>query len=132
MPGTEGARQPFFSPDSKSVGFWSPADAEIRRVALGGGSSTSMCRTPSGILYGASWGPGDTIVFAVVRNLYRVAATGGTPQVLTTPDAATGEFEHRWPEILPDGRAVVFTVWGGNFERARIASRSLAPTRSSR
>jgi serine/threonine-protein kinase len=124
MPGTEGARQPFFSHDGKSVGFWSPADAELRRVAVGGGSFTTICKTPSGILYGASWGAGDTIVFGSA-SLFRVSANGGTPEVLTTPNAAAGEFEHRWPEILPDGRTVLFTAWGGGFDRTKINSRSL-------
>jgi serine/threonine-protein kinase len=122
--GTQGARQPFFSPDSKSLGFWASAEGEIRRVALSGGPVSTICKAPSGNLYGASWGPGDTIVFGS-GNLYRVSAAGGTPEVLTTPDAAQGEAEHRWPEILPDGRAVLFTAWGGSLDRSRIAARSL-------
>jgi len=124
IPGTMGARQPFFSPDGKSVGFWSPAEGEIRRVALNGGPVKTVCRSPSGNLYGAAWGLGDVMVFGA-GGLYRVSATGGTPEALTTPDPAQGEVEHRWPEILPDGRAVLFTAWGGSLGRARIAARSL-------
>jgi len=127
IPGTLGARQPFFSPDGKSVGFWSSSEGELRRVALAGGPVATICKAPSGNLYGAAWGAGDTIVFGS-GGLYRVSAAGGIAEVLTTPDAAQGEAEHRWPEILPDGRAVLFTAWGGTFERTRIAVRSLVST----
>ena len=125
IPGTNGGRQPFFSPDGKSVGFWSPAEAELRKVSLSGGTFATICKMPrTNLLLGASWGPDDTIVFAA-SGLYRVSAAGGTPVVVTTPAFELGEFEHRWPEILPDGRAVLFTAWSGSIDRARIAVQSL-------
>ncbi|MDA2924546.1 hypothetical protein MYX65_07800 [Acidobacteria bacterium AH-259-L09] len=58
--------------------------------------------------------------------LYRVSAAGGTPEKLTTPDAEKGEIGHLWPEILPGGEAVLFSIWTGtNYSEARIAVLSL-------
>jgi serine/threonine-protein kinase len=119
IPGTLGARQPFFSPDSRFIGFWSTADGEIRRVAFNGGPVMTVAKAPSGVFYGASWGADDVIVFGS-GSLYRVPASGGTPEPLTTLDSARGDVEHRWPEILPGGRAVLYTAWGGSMDRSSV------------
>ncbi|HSC26063.1 MAG TPA: hypothetical protein VLD67_02245, partial [Vicinamibacterales bacterium] len=74
------------------------------------------------------WGADGTIVFGSA-GLYQVSAAGGQPERLTTADPEQGEVEHRWPEILPGGRAVLFTVWTGSVDRSRIAVRSLATGR---
>jgi serine/threonine-protein kinase len=83
---------------------------------------------------GASWGPDDTIVFATTRTpgLRRVAAAGGTPTVLTTPDAAHGEGNHWFPSLLPTGRAVLFTITSssGGSETAQVAVRDLTTGRT--
>jgi len=69
----------------------------------------TVCKTP--LLYGASWGSNDTIVFANrLGGLSQVAAAGGTPQPLTTVDAKKEEYSHRLPQVLPGGKAVVFTI----------------------
>ena len=59
--------------------------------------------------------------------LQRVSAAGGTPTVLTQPDPNRGEADHLWPEILPDGRAVLFTITAraANADAAQIAVRDL-------
>ena len=123
IPGTEGARQPFFSPDGRSVGFWSAAGGEIKRVAFEGGLVGTVCKSPTGLFFGAAWGPGDVIVFAG-GGLYRAPAAGGTAEVLTTPQPT--EFEHRWPEFLPDGRTVLFTIWRGNPARSHLGAQPLS------
>jgi serine/threonine-protein kinase len=125
--GTTGARQPFFSPDGKSIGFWSSAEGEIRRVSLTGGPVSPICKAPTGNLYGASWGPDETIVFGS-GSLYRVSAAGGKPEELAAPVANLNEAELRWPEILPDGKSVLFTAWGGTADpdRTRIAVVTIA------
>jgi serine/threonine-protein kinase len=125
IPGTQGARQPFFSPDGSSVGFWSTAESELRKVAIGGGPIVTICKAPTGNLYGAAWGEDGTIVFGS-GGLYRVSAAGGSPAVLTTPAGDRGEVEHRWPEILPGGNALVFTVWSGSIDRSRVVIREMA------
>ncbi|MCA1603549.1 MAG: protein kinase, partial [Acidobacteria bacterium] len=106
--GTEGALQPFWSPDSRSVGFF--ANGKLKRVDLSGGAPQALCDAPSNV--SGAWGRNGTIIFSrgVASGLYRVAATGGTPVQLTTVDAARNEIEHTWPFFLPDGNHFVFLV----------------------
>ena len=62
---------------------------------------------------GASWGSDDRIIFATLdtsTGLLRVSANGGEPEALTTPDRSQGEVDHLWPELLPGGEAVLFTI----------------------
>ena len=62
---------------------------------------------------GASWSTDDTIIFGTndpTSGLLRVAAAGGEPEVLTTPNRDQGELDHMWPEVLPGGQAVLFTI----------------------
>jgi serine/threonine-protein kinase len=127
MPGTEGANGFFFSPDGTWVGFSSGLDNTLNRVAVAGGPPQSICAL-DGLLRGASWGPDDTIVFATTasKGLRRVPAVGGHAQVLTTVDPTHGETDHFWPEMLPDGKGVIFTAWNGTVERSRIVALSFA------
>jgi serine/threonine-protein kinase len=121
--GTEGAYSPFFSADGAWIGFQStPGGVSLKRVSVLGGPSETLCPMDAP-LSGASWGDDGTIVFATRgrRGLFRVAAAGGEPEALTTPEAESGE-SHRWPEILPGGKAVLFTVeTGTGLEDRRIA-----------
>ena len=97
---------PFWSADSRSIGFF--ADGKLKRVEVDGGSPQTICDAPqSG---GASWGADGTIVFAskIDEGLRKVAATGGVPIQITTPDAARGELSHSNPAFLPDGRHFLF------------------------
>jgi serine/threonine-protein kinase len=107
--GTENASSPFFSPDSQWIGFF--ADGKLKKISLRGGFPATLCDTTPDDR-GGSWGASDTIIFApgATSGLMRVAASGGTPQTLTSPDLGKRERTHRWPEILPGGKAVVFTV----------------------
>jgi serine/threonine-protein kinase len=118
---------PFFSPDSESVGFFDgTVDSNVlKRVAVRGGPVSTITDQP-GNLVSASWGANDTIVFGAAglgSGLWQVAAVGGEPQQLTTPDAAKGEIRHTWPEILPGGEAVLFTIMTA--EETQIAVLSL-------
>jgi serine/threonine-protein kinase len=107
--GSEGAAAPFFSPGGEWVGFF--AHGKLEKVALAGGEPLVLCDSP--YPYGASWGEDGSILFAPddASGLRRAAAAGGLPTVVTTPDAKAGEIGHRWPEVLPGGRAALFTVW---------------------
>jgi serine/threonine-protein kinase len=104
LDGTEGASSPFFSPDGAWIGFF--ADRRLKRVPVGGGASVDIAPAV-GYPAGASWGPDNRIVFACgyLSPLRVVAAGGGTPAALTTVDSGAG---HRFPEILPDGRTLLF------------------------
>jgi serine/threonine-protein kinase len=124
IPGTEGAATPFFSPDGQSVGFF--AEGKLKKVSLSGGAPLTLSSAPAN--RGGSWGPDDTIIFtpAATLGLFRVSAAGGTPKPLTVPDRKKGEYGHRWPDILPGGKAVLFTIWtGASFDDARIGVLSL-------
>ena len=121
---------PFFSPDSESLGFYdiTPAGSVLKRVSVLGGPTSTICQLPGG-LRGASWGPDGTIVFGsadTTSGLWRVPAVGGEPEQLTTPDPEQGEVDHVWPEILPGGEAVLFTIRANPIEDSQIAVLSLA------
>ena len=122
--GTEGAQFPFLSPDGESVGFF--ADGALKKVSLAGGLAVTLCDVP-GPRMDASWGPDDTIVFAYAGapGLMKVSAAGGVAEPVTTVDADQGEAGHRWLDVFPDGKAVLFTVWSTSLGDARIAVRSL-------
>jgi Tol biopolymer transport system component len=107
--GTEGAVQPFFSPDSQWVGF--ATAEELKKVRLAGGPPVTVCKLPSAF-GGASWDANDVILFgALGSGLWRVAAAGGEAQPVTTLEA--GESGHITPDILPGGKTVIFTILYG-------------------
>ncbi len=104
LPGTEGARYPFFSPDGRWVGFF--AGNQLLKFSLSGGAPTLVCRT-EGSVYGASWGKNGTIVFGSALGLRKVSESGGDAQAVLL-GAPEGE-EHRWPAHLPDGETILFS-----------------------
>jgi len=106
---TEGASYPFWSPDSRFIGFF--AGGKLKKIEVSGGPSQTICDAPIG--RGASWNRDGVIVFAP-RNrspIHRVLASGGSPEPITRFE--DGEGSHRWPYFLPDGRHFLFTVLGG-------------------
>jgi Tol biopolymer transport system component len=120
--GTEGAAFPFFSPDGQWIGFF--AGKALKKVALQGGPTMTIC--PAGYRHGASWGPNGVIVFASGSSpdLMQVADTGGTPRPLTAMATESGQ-RASWPELTPDGRAVLYTIFSGSLDTARIVVRSI-------
>ena len=84
----------------------------MKRVAITGGPPVTLSAY-EGAPRGATWGPDGTIIFATTSpatGLQRVSAAGGEPTVLTKPDRERGESDHVWPEFLPGGKAVLFTI----------------------
>jgi len=123
--GTDGSCCPFFSPDSRWLGF---SNGSMKKVAVSGGAPQAICDMSGG--NGATWGADGTIVFAPTQRdgLYRVSANGGVPQVLTTPDRAKHEKSHRWPQFVAGGKAVVFAITTpemNSFDESRVAVVSL-------
>jgi serine/threonine-protein kinase len=106
--GSDNGFDPFFSPDSQQIGF--STFTELKRVAATGGPVTTIC--PIDAYYsGASWAPDNRIVFAQgALGLFRISASGGEREQLAVPDKAKGEQGYARPFVLPDGRAVLFTV----------------------
>ena len=120
--GTEDAVHPFFSPDGAWVGFFT--SSALKKVAITGGPAVTLCQV--GRRRGATWGSDDTIVFSSVAapGLMRVSASGGEPELLSTPKADEGR--HNWPEFLPGGKAVLFTTGPeGPISGKRVALLSL-------
>jgi serine/threonine-protein kinase len=126
LAGTEGARQPSFAPDGRAVAFF--ADRKLKRISLQGGSVESLAEI-GGNPRGVSWGSKGWIVLAPSQTsgLVRVRESGGAPEAVTRLDESRGEASHRWPEVLPGGAWVVFTVAGQDesFDDARIELVSL-------
>jgi serine/threonine-protein kinase len=127
LAGTEGARNPFFSPDGQWVAFF--AEGKLKKVAIAGGAAVTLCEAPDD--RGGSWGEDGTIVFtpspAADVFLSRVSSSGGTPEVLTKPDPAEGDVTHRWPQVLPGGRGVLYTASTivGKYDGATIVAEVL-------
>ena len=108
LPGTERARRPFWSPDSRSIGFF--RDSELKRIDARGGSAQTVTYLLAGTT--AAWGPDGTILFSSTASpaLRRVNAAGGNVEEATAPAAeSTG---HRHPQFLPAGRQFLFFVGG--------------------
>ncbi len=104
LAGTEGAYSPFFSPDGRSLGFFS--ENKLKKVSLQGGEPVTLCEAR--IPHGGSWGPDDTIVFADSEgvSLTRVSASGGRKEVL--PNKANDRAFY--PQFLPGGTAVLYSI----------------------
>ena len=105
VPDTRGANLPIFSADGAWLAF--TRGDTLRKLPLGGGPSVVVCVAASP-MFGASWGPGDVIVFATADGLWRVHARGGEPQPLG--ERSRDGRLYRWPEVLPGGNAALFTV----------------------
>ncbi len=120
--GTENAQFPFWSPDSKSIGFF--ADGKLKRIDVTGGPAVTIADAP--IPRGGAWSPDGTIVYSpnIPGGLQRVSEAGGTPSPATAFDS-TNDRSHRFPWFLPDGRHFLFEdqlQLGSNDDVLRIGS----------
>jgi Tol biopolymer transport system component/tRNA A-37 threonylcarbamoyl transferase component Bud32 len=124
LPGTEGAQYPFWSPDSRSLGFFSGGKLRKIRVGGGGGPPVALCDATE--VKGASWGSEGVIVFAPSFNtpIYRVPEGGGEATPVTELDAERKDDSHRHPRFLPDGRHFLYLarVSGGNRASAVVVA----------
>ena len=106
LEGTEGAMFPFWSPDSRSLGFF--ANGNLNRIDATGGPAVAIAEAPLG--RGGAWSSDGTILSTpgTTTPIYRVAASGGTPQPVTKLSTAQSETTHRWPQLLPDRKHFLF------------------------
>ena len=124
LPGTENASAPFWSPDSRWIGFVDEIGG-LKKIAVSGGTVPSIIGNPPDPR-GASWGADDTILFGTGSGgVYRVAAAGGTPKAVTSLDTSKQEGSHRWPQFLPDGQHFLFTARSGLAEQRGLYIGSL-------
>jgi serine/threonine-protein kinase len=122
--GTDEPSNPFFSPDSQWVGFFSRDDLALKKIPVTGGAPMTLCKAANP--YGASWESDNTIVFGQGQTIMRVSADGGTPEVLINLES--GETAYA-PQILPGNEKVLFTVTSvsgaDRWDRAQIVMQSL-------
>jgi serine/threonine-protein kinase len=125
--GAENGVDPFFSPNGQWIGFG--ADGKLKKVSVTGGAALPLCDAPG--LRGASWGE-DGNIFASLntRSISKVPQAGGTPQEIAKPEGSA--YTLRWPQILPGGKSVLYTVHtsGTGFDDANIAVLDLATGKS--
>jgi Tol biopolymer transport system component len=121
LPGTEGASDPAFSSDGRSIAF--SADTHLKLLRLEGGVTTLA---PVNDPRGASWIDMATLVYApdATGPIHEISTSGGASRAITTVEPEAGERTHRWPHVLPGGRYVLFTVGmvdsPDNYDDARI------------
>ncbi|HLX11387.1 MAG TPA: hypothetical protein VKS81_01115, partial [Bacteroidota bacterium] len=108
LAGTENAADPFFSPDGKWIAFFS--NGSLKKVSSFGGSATILTALP-GYMRGGWWATDNTIWYGSINGpLSRIPADGGAITDVTTLDTAKGEVSHRFPQVLPDCKTVIYTV----------------------
>ena len=110
LPGTEGAQYPFWSPDSRSVGFF--ADGRLKKIEIDGGPAISLANAANG--KGGAWSPAGMIVFAPSFDtpLHIVPEAGGESRAVTVFDENRGDNSHRHPRFLPDGKHFLYLARG--------------------
>jgi serine/threonine protein kinase len=120
--GTGGAVDPFFSPNGEWLGFF--ANGWLKKVPLKGGATETICKAENP--RGGVWSSDGNIIFtpSAVTPLYRVSASGGEAEAVSTIDRVAHERSHRWPDVLPGGKAILMTVVydvGNPLDNANIA-----------
>jgi len=111
LPGTESAVLPFWSPDSRSVAFYSETEKKLKKVDLSGGPAVTLCPAKSGSASG-TWLANGSLIFYDDNKLMLVPATGGEPKPLFGPDVPSPKMAQLWPRALPDGKHILFLALG--------------------
>jgi serine/threonine protein kinase len=106
LQGTEKAEYPFWSPDSRFIGFF--ADSKLKKMEIVGSSVSVICDAP--VPRGGTWNPDGVILFSpsAATPVMRVSASGGVPTAVTSLSVNENESSHRWPYFLPDGRHFLY------------------------
>ena len=110
--GSEGARDPFFSTNGQWVAFY--AGTELKKASLDGGSPITIVDKSDASTFSGDWGAADDAIFytqSYGSGIFLISANGGEPEQLTEPDTSAGELGHWYPQLLPDGDSLLFTVY---------------------
>ena len=118
--GSAGAQYPFFSPDGRTIAFFS--GGKLRRASVAGGAAIDLASAP--MPWGGTWDLEGRIVFTtgLGSGLWRVPADGGVPEQLTKPDGAARGYAHVFPQRLPGTRDLLFGFWGQTFYGALLSA----------
>ena len=118
FPATEGAHYPFWSPDSRNIGFFQ--HGKLKRLAVEGGPAVDVCNAIDG--RGGTWNQENVIVFAPgpSTGLYRVSAGAGTPEIVVKPTQSATEENIRYPWFLPDGQHFLYQHSSGSSDSRGI------------
>jgi serine/threonine-protein kinase len=108
--GSNGAKQPFFSPDGKWVAFF--AQGKLQKAEVAGGAPVSLA--DAAYPFGGTWSEDNNIIYSASlgSGLLRVPGGGGKPEILTKPDGAAQGYAHVFPQALPGRKNLFFTIWG--------------------
>ena len=125
--GTEGASDPFFSPDGKWLAYF--ANGLLKKVPLTGGAAETICEATNP--RGGVWSDDGTIIFTPGTDnaLFQVSANGGSAKPVSTLDGSARERSHRWPDALPGGKSILFSIAydvGNPLDNANIALLDMA------
>jgi serine/threonine protein kinase/Tol biopolymer transport system component len=120
LAGTDGAAQPFWSPDSTFIGF--AAGGRLKKVAASGAPPQEIGAI-SGSFYGGTWSKDGVILFGSAAGLRRVSAEGGAVETMTAVEPP--ETGHFWPHFLPDGKGYLYTAWSADEARRAIVAATL-------
>jgi eukaryotic-like serine/threonine-protein kinase len=120
LAGTEGAFHPFWSADSRFLGFF--ADGKLKKIDAAGGPPITLCDAPMG--RGGTWNRDGVIVFSSNNSggLHRVSASGGQSTAVTELNEERKELSHRWPSFLPDGRHFLYLGRGSFLSESETAA----------
>src|SRR5690606_37040925 len=99
--------EPFFSPDGAWIGVFGTNEG-LQKVSIAGGSAVDLVSSEVR-KFGGSWSTDDVIVYATSLGLFRVPAAGGSAEPLVSPDEGAGEIRFAWPQVVANGRSVLFT-----------------------
>jgi Tol biopolymer transport system component len=117
--GTDDAQNPFWSPDGRSIGFYTP-QGKLKKVDVSGGPPQTVCDGVSP--FGLTWNRDGVILFGSNNSgvIQRVSAAGGTPSPVTTLDKSRQETNHRLPYFLPDGKHFLYLALSSQAENTAI------------
>ena len=121
LSGTEGASYPFWSPDSRSIGFF--AQGKLKKIAISGGPPQTL--SDANPFYGGTWNGNEIIVFTNQSRLYRISSSGGQATPVTDLDTSRGELLHVGPHFLPGGRHFLYRARSSDSENSGVYVASL-------
>ena len=115
LAGTDNASQPFWSPDSRSIGF--VAGGRLKKVAAEGTPPQEL-GAAEGSFFGGTWGTDGTILYGTPAGIRRVSAEGGATETITTVEKP--ETGHYWPSLLPDNKHFLYLSWSTETDKRAV------------